>query len=292
MSQVQKARVRRLGLRSLDAVKARLGIRALTSCVEHLTCHHRAEVLGQSIAGQRLRLQVTLDAALDEQTRDHLRAPLTLLGKAAGLQESLAEPQHALLRTMVERHLLSAGSDSLQIVDTARSLVAAGQLQQLPALQPQLEHAVHALGEATRMAHHQLAQVEQAVVAERTARSLEALGYRVRQKARHADILVRGVKGDVSVAAQISADGGLDVDLAGFENTTCQEALAQFNREIEQRGIGLDDRVTAFHGRKDGGVLAQCAALELAGDDNPLVGQGSRRQRRLVQLQRLRQRLS
>ena len=67
--------------------------------------------------------------------------------------------------------------------------------------------------------------------------------------------------------------GEVEMDLAGFEGRSCEEEIGRIKEAFRERGISLRVTKSDFHGREEGGSLAQEAAKELP--FNPLTEQSS-----------------
>jgi hypothetical protein len=123
-----------------------------------------------------------------------------------------------------------------------------------------------------------------------TIKSLKAIGYQVRVKSIGSNLLIRGKKQDLSIAAQVTQKGELHIDMAGFEGDLCTKELDRLKDELSRYGIEFELIKRKYHGKKDGGVLAQSAEKEIPFDSNALQNntkEKSIRNQRIKQLNHL-----
>jgi len=292
MSTFQLARVPKLRLSSLDDVKAKLGLSKIIDYSEHLTCKDRALALGEQIKKHLL----TLDSKIEKLDSVKLGIPehsLETLRRAVSLQEALNGQGFSLLRTVVERKLSQEGhTETLNIIHEAHKLLETSRWDGLEKIQPKLEDALSCLTKLTQEAHTDLSKIEIDVLTHKTTESLTALGYQVKRKVNKGGVLMRGIKKDLSIAAHVTSEGELHIDLAGFEGASCKWELERLNEELKKRGIQLEIRSSLYHGKKGGGVLAQEAEQNLPRDINPpqaVKHQKSNRRHHLNNLRRMRQ---
>lgn len=297
MSSAQTARVPKLRLLSLDEVKERVGITQLEGYTEHITCKERVVALGATIKKHLQQVDAKLEK-LDSVKNSLSLKSLDTLRKTISLHEALNEQSSSLLKCVVDHQLQGENSvKSLHLIRSAQQFLEKGMVESLVAIQPRLEQALDALAKSTQTAHLELARIEQDVLISKTTESLSALGYSVKKKSTKNGLLVRALKNDVSIAAQITPDGDLHIDMAGFEGGVCKQELDKLNRELTNRGVGFEVAYTRYHGKKSGGVLAQEAEKELPADFNPLA-QGTEKKKQqkgnrlpLLHLQRRKQRV-
>ncbi|MEW6418372.1 MAG: hypothetical protein AB1480_09660 [Nitrospirota bacterium] len=291
MSEYQIIRVPRLRLRSLLAIKEKLDMKEL-SCLnvdfEYLTSQERTRSLGESIS-RYLRVS-SQDSNKLRETNPQIRRTIDFMSKAISLEKALSEEKHLLLHSMVTRTL---SSKDMITLNNSKEFLKTGNMIRLSTMKVDAENLLQKLTEAVKSAHQKLEEAEREVLAEKTIESLTAIGYRVKSKPVGADLLIRGKKQDLSIAAQITQKGELHIDMAGFEGGLCRKELNRLNGELSNRGIDFEVIKRQYHGKKGGGVLAQRAEKEISVEFNPLqrilVKENSRekRNRRIMQLRHL-----
>lgn len=291
MSTYQRAKVRKLRLRSLEDIKAKLDIRELSSAnfaTECLTATDRVSELGKSISSHLSNLNSTIQ----EIRRNNPLSSGTVeaAAKIVSLHEALKEDKHQLLKTMFDRTL---SSQDINTINLASNYLKTGDLTGLSMISTGVESLLTQMNSGVRTAHTEISKAERDVLREKTTEVLTVLGYQVKSKTRGEDILIRGKKQDLSVAAQIK-NGELSTDMAGFEGGACTGELHRLNEELSRQGIVLSDIHSEYHGKRDGGVLAQEAAKEVPFEFNPLQEKSSTDSKdhikRLMGLNRLRRR--
>lgn len=291
MSTYQRAKVRKLKLRSLEDIKAKLDIRELSSAnfaTECLTTNERVTSLGESISCHLSALNGTIKEL-------QINNPLTsgtvdAAAKIVSLHEALGEDKHGLLKNMFDRTLSSKDIDTINL---ASNCLKTGDLIGLSMISTGVESLLTKMNSGVRTAHTEISKAERDVLREKTTEVLTVLGYQVKSKTKGEDILIRGKKQDLSVAAQIK-NGELSTDMAGFEGGACKGELHRLNEELARQGIVLSDIHSEYHGKRDGGVLAQEASKEIPFEFNPLQEKSSTDSKdhikRLMGLNRLRRR--
>ncbi len=265
MSTYTSASIPVLALVSLAAVAGRLALRSANrgKSAEHLTAKKRARAFGESLHRNLNGLRARSGAKASPRAAPQPAA----WEKAVGLSRSLSEPRFAMMKELVDRRL---SVTERRIVDSALSAHANRESGGLAALRGEADALFAKLNEAVKSAHLELMQAEQEVIAEKTGESLRTLGYEVKSKSRAAGALIRGKKRDVSIAAEISEGGELQIDMAGFEDGACRQELSALRDELQKQGINIEAAHSVFHGKKEGGVLARQAERELASEFNPL----------------------
>jgi len=295
MSTFRLISVPSLRLQSLGDVQTRLGIEQDdVHDEEHLAGHERVRQLGRDIRSRVQDFNDRLARVDDIEEGSPLQQAAVALARASSVQEALVDANQPLLSQVASRHLQNQGAN-LQVIDEARALLESGATESLPTLAPQLETAVEQLNTASQAAHRELLQAESEVLADKTTDSLEALGYDVRMKQLQDGLLVRGLKEDLSIVAQVDEQGALNVDAAGFEGTECEAELDRLSAELERRGVTVAIEEAVFHGKPQGSVLTEKASdLLPKGDFNPLKEEvqedDGRRERRRKQLLKRQQR--
>ncbi|MBI5410303.1 MAG: hypothetical protein HZA14_13150 [Nitrospirae bacterium] len=259
MSEYTEFRVPAMSLNSLEAVKDRLEVKELTcSGAEHLTCKERVSGLGESISERFTALNgseaIKMCSGFDG---------METIVKALSLKDALLEERHQLIGALVERTILHA---DIEVLEASKKMLSLGDVKGLSAHMPEIEGVFQRLSASVKNAHLRIAAAEKDVIVEKAAESFAAIGYDVRTKNRGKEVLISGAKDDFSIAAKVTDDGGLHIDMAGFEGGTCKVESERLFSELSRRGIGLSVLKSQHHGKKEGGVLANEVAVEF----NPL----------------------
>jgi len=241
--------------------------------IELACCQERVDGLGRSISAHLHSINFGLRAS----SADFSKSPkMNNLAKAVSLYEALQEKEHAILGVLTTTALLP--SEKIVLEESRLSLIQ-GRIPE--SLTRQGETLLNHLTTAVKSAHDRISLAQKEVVLEKTRETLNTLGYDVRLKSRQSGLLLRGVKQDLSIAAEISKTGTLSLDLAGFEGGACSGELGMFVQKLEQAGIVMENAQKTHHGKKEGGILAQDAAKEIP--FNPLQ---NNHQKRLFALSR------
>jgi len=293
MSTYQRAKVRKLRLRSLEDIKAKLDIRELSSAnfaTECLTTNERVNALGDSISCHLSDLNITIKEL--QRNNPLTSGTVEAAAKVVSLHEALAEDKQHLLQTLVNRTLTSKDIDTINL---ASNYLKAGDVNGLSMISTGVETLLNKMNNGVRTAHSEITKAETEVLSEKMAESLNAMGYQVKSKSRGGERLIRGKKKDLSVAARITG-GELSTDMAGFEGGACKDELKRLNEELSRKGIVLGDIHSEYHGKRDGGVLAQEASKEIPFEFNPLQEKTSSDSKehikRLMGLNHLRRRIN
>lgn len=296
MSTYQASRAS-FSLESLTEACDRLNLQTLDTSCEQGLGDQRVATLGESLQEHR-EIFEQAKRQLDASDLAKLDETLDTLGNAASLRAALEQDEHALLGAATRHHLntqepSTQAREALQVIEEAGTHWAKQDLRTLEQSAPQLEDALQTLSQATEAAHEDLKQTERELLTEKTAESLQALGYQVRQKPNAGGVLIRGVQDDRSVAAQVTEGSTLHVDLAGFEGPTCEEGatcqqeMQRINEELARRGVELTVQAQNVHGKTRGDALAQEAAKKLPMTFNPLAEPSQAEDDREVQRKRL-----
>lgn len=293
MSTYQRAKVRKLRLRSLEDIKARLDIRELSSAnfpTECLTTNERVNALGESISCHLSALNITIKEL--QRNNPLTSGTVEAVAKVVSLHEALAEDKQLLLQTLVNRTLSSKDIDTIHL---ASNYLRTGDVIGLSMISTGVEALLNKMNSGVRTAHSEITKAETEVLSEKMVESLTAMGYQVKSKTRGGERLIRGKKKDLSVAARITG-GELSTDMAGFEGGACKDELKRLNEELSRKGVVFGDIHSEYHGKRDGGVLAQEASKEIPFEFNPLQEKASsdskEHVKRLMGLNHLRRRIN
>ncbi len=293
MSNYQVTKVPKMRLRSLEEIKKKLDIREL-SCshvnFEHITSEGRIRSLGESIS-QHLQ---TLNEYVNQLkgANQQIHRTIDVICKAISTKEALSEERHILLQALVTREL---SSKDVVMLNSSIEYLKTGNLVRLATIQTEAENLLQKLSKAVKSAHIRLETAEKEVLAEKTIKSLTAIGYQVKSKSMGNELLIRGEKKDLSIAAQITRNGELHIDMAGFEGEACKEELDRLNRELLRQGIEFEMAHRVHHAKKEGGSLAQRIKKEIPIEFNTLQrfiakgGNKKGRNQRIMQLKLLHQ---
>lgn len=112
--------------------------------------------------------------------------------------------------------------------------------------------------------NNKIARVEKDILKNKVLESLEELGYSTRKKVSTGNVLIKGENGDRFVAATINKNNELHIDIAGFEGNSCSNDINLIHSKLNEKGIEIDIKKQIFHGKKEGGVLAQSIKKEFA----------------------------
>ncbi len=266
MSTYQSAQVSRMRLNSLRDIAERIGLSGNYEKDELHSYSERESRFGRMISERMNYLQGVEIGSLTEVEEGKNEWLL----KAVSLVDVLQSNENLVLNKLVEKKLNEENNKSLELIQKARTALNNGDLRTLKALGSELKHSVLDLGNIARESHQLLGSVEKTIIKEKTIQSLQNLGYEVNAKTMKKTTLIRGLKGEVSIAAQIGSKGELEIDMAGFDGTTCKNELNRLSAEIEKQGIVLSIKQQINHKRKRGGKLALLAKTELGNTYNPI----------------------
>jgi hypothetical protein len=293
MSNYQITRIPKMRLRSLEAIKGKLDMREL-SCsdvnFEHITSQERIMSLGESISRHLHTLNKDVNKL--KGTNQQIHRTIGVISKAISTRRALSEERHILLQSLVTRTL---SSKDIVTLNSSIEFLKTGNLIRLATMQAEADNLLQKLSKTVKTAHLKLAAAEKEVLAEKTIESLTSIGYQVKSKSIGNELLIRGKKQDLSIAAQITKNGELHIDMAGFEGGACKGELDRLNEELLKQGIGFEITDRVYHGKKEGGVLAQKIKKEITIEFNPLqstidkAGNKKGRNQRVMQLKRLHQ---
>lgn len=101
--------------------------------------------------------------------------------------------------------------------------------------------------------HETLCRVEHEAVLSTIAESLEGLGYRVEQQEEQ----LRALQGPTCIWVQGDTLGGVQVDLSGFSGIACMHEMQRLETELGKRGLAVERTSSQYHGRPEGGAVAQ-----------------------------------
>lgn len=296
MSEWQAARIPRLRLVSFEPLKEALGLKGFKRPSEHLTSSARVNALGDSISEHlgNFRKNFKQLSGIKDLT---VKETITSIEKGISLTDALSEDRHSLLNALVRKELSKDGSGGLDVLKKARTMLEKNDLKSLTALHSDIDIAVSKLSKLSKEAHIKLAQVEHKVIVDKTEETMNALGYQVKKKAKKEGCLIRAKKNDLSIAARVTSEGELHIDMAGFEGGDCRKELDRLNAELSKRGIELNITKREYHGKKSGGVLIQEVEKEMAPEFNPIREPETKGKKlkshlqRLMKLSHLRQRI-
>ena len=264
----------RLRLKALNEVAKRLSLSDASLTLENrelLSCHERVDALGKTIS----RNLADIKNSMPSITSEHLVKTVALYG-------ALKEQDHVILSSIVAQGLSPREKN---LLDEGLAVLSIGDSRKILSLAPESDTLLNKLSDMVRSAHNRIALAEKDVIMEKTQDVLNALGYDVRVKSRRSGTLLRGMKNDLSIAADVSETGELSIDMAGFEGGACSKELDLFMGKLKDSGIMIQHPEGIFHGKKEGGVLAQEAAKEIP--FNPLK-KDNRRQLLAMSRQRTR----
>lgn len=292
MSEYQIIRVPRLRLKSILEVKEKLNMKEL-SCLsesfEYLTSVERVRSLGESISSY-LKTS-SKDLNILSATNTQIGETINIITKAISLEKALSEERHLILNSMTTRIL---SSKDMIMLNNLKESIKTGNTLRLSSMQSVAEKLIQRLTEAVKSAHQRLEEVEREVIVENTIESFKAIGYQVKRKPVGSDLLIRGKKRDLSIAALITQKGELHIDMAGFDGGACRDEMNRVSEELLKRGIDFEVIKRQYHGKKGGGVLSQKVEREISFEFNPLQRilvkekSGEKYNRRIMQLRHLR----
>lgn len=260
MSEYSSTRAR-LTLRSLDELKERLGMREISCDVRYLASDERISSLGKVISRNMEGFAATNPAACSKKN------VMENLTKAASLKDALEEKEFVFLREAAGR-MISARD--LGTIDEAKGLMKTGDVAHLSAMEGDIASVLANLSSAVRQAHSVLTATEKKVVSEMALRSLAEMGYEARIKERGNELLIRGIREDLSIAMRVTEKNELNMDMAGFTGGSCTGELDRLNETLRKHGIDCETIERVHHGKKEGGVLAQEVIREVPFSFNPL----------------------
>lgn len=116
--------------------------------------------------------------------------------------------------------------------------------------------------------NNKITSVEKDILKNKVLESLEELGYSTRKKVSSGNILIKGENEDRFVAATINKNNELHIDIAGFEGNSCSNDINLIHSKLNEKGIEIDIKKQIYHGKKEGGVLAQSIQKEFAQSSN------------------------
>lgn len=116
--------------------------------------------------------------------------------------------------------------------------------------------------------NNKISSVEKDILKNKVLESLEELGYSTRNMVSTGTVLIKGESGDRFVAATINKKNELHIDIAGFEGNTCSNDINLIHSKLNEKGIDIDIKKQIYHGKKEGGVLAQSIQKEFAQSSN------------------------
>ena len=265
MSKVETFEVESFQWDTIGEIQEQLNLESeVSTSEEHLSAQARESWLGDAMSAQLGRLQDELGHAEESlRASEEARGALGRLTRARCLER--AAGGQALFDEVLREELGGACEETLQRAEEA---LKQEDTEALARMEPSLDRTLSSLEEATQRAHDRLARAEQDALTRTTQDVLEHCGYEVRRKEQGSGALVRGKKKDLSVAAHLEG-GEVEMDLAGFEGRSCEEEIGRIKEAFRERGISLRVTKSDFHGREEGGSLAQEAAKELP--FNPLT---------------------
>jgi hypothetical protein len=82
-------------------------------------------------------------------------------------------------------------------------------------------------------------------------------------------IALWATRGEKTVAAVLSADGRVQMDLAGLCGIECLGELDRIRRALEERGVAMRQGRQVLHGRREGGALIRAALANGMGGVRP-----------------------
>lgn len=112
--------------------------------------------------------------------------------------------------------------------------------------------------------NNKITSVEKEILKNKVLESLEELGYSTKKKVSTGNVLIKGESGDRFVAATINKNNELHIDIAGFEGNSCSNDINMIHSKLNEKGIDIDIKKQIYHGKKEGGVLAQSIQKEFA----------------------------
>lgn len=266
MSTYQSVRVSRFRLESLDAVRERIGIGEREHYDELLAGNERVSSFGNKIQKHMKIFKQNMEK-LDEIKYKLPEDRLDKVAKTIGLNSLLAEDQNTLLRILVEKKMRIRLSNNKLSTDQNFQLSEVKHMVSDPL---KCESLLHDLSNVTKEAHEELCKAEQAVVKEKTVESLIEAGYKVRVKRGKGEYLIRGTKDLLSVAAQVTSNGEMNIDMGGFDGNNCRKELDQINNTLFRKGIIVEIQDVNYHGKKSGGVLLQKIMKEVQTVSKPV----------------------
>lgn len=273
MSTYQSAKISKFRLRSLDEIKVKLGQKDLAFSDVHPVGYERKSLLGQYIQDY----QKKLGGQLNEMSIDEGNKNTIMIKNALSLKNALNTDELKLLNSIINKNLDQSGRLALKNINLVERNLSKGRLQDKSLNKQQLNDSLNKLSELTRAAHGELMDIEREIVIEKSFESLRALGYKVMSKNLQNRTLIRGIKDDISIAAEVSCECELKIDMAGFDGRQCEETLNQLNNEYKKRGIDITISQQHYHGKKDGYVLAKESAKIMPDSSfNPLKNNTSK----------------
>lgn len=269
MSKVETFEVESFQWNSIDDIQEQLNLESeVSTSEEHLSSQARESWLGDAMSAQLGRLQEELGRAEESlQASEEALGAIGQLKRARCLER--AASQQPLFDEVLREELGGTCEETLR---RAESALKQQDAEALARMESRLDETLSSLEDATQQAHERLARAEQDALTRTTQDVLERCGYEVRRKEQGGGDLVRGKKEDLSVAAHLEG-GEVEMDLAGFEGRSCEEEMEQLKEAFRERGISLRVTKSDFHGREEGGSLAQEASEELP--FNPLTEKSS-----------------
>lgn len=253
MSTYQTARVSRFRLESLDVVREMIGAEHLSEFDEQYAGNERETSFGEKIQ-EYIRVFINNAEKLDEVNHNLPPERLDTVSKTIGLYNLLSEDENMLLRSLVEKKMTSRLSDNKLSANNDFKL---DYMENILSDPMKCESLFDDLSDAIKEAHSELCRAEQDVIKIKTMESLRELGYTIRAKQHKGEYLIRGTKDLLSVAAQITADGEMNIDMGGFDGKSCVKEMERINNILNRKGIGIDVLYMRYHGKKSGGVLLQ-----------------------------------
>ncbi|HDH98548.1 MAG TPA: hypothetical protein ENF70_05400 [Deltaproteobacteria bacterium] len=102
-------------------------------------------------------------------------------------------------------------------------------------------------------AHKKLIGAETQVLRQNLKDSVEASGYQLSEREGN----IRATKGTTCIWMEFTDRGEMSLDASGFSGLSCQKEISALETQLSQRGIVLQRKSSHFHGRPEGGDVAQ-----------------------------------
>jgi len=249
MSEYTRVRPR-IKVKSLEDIKTRLGLRELTLSEVYLSCDERIDTLGNVISSYMKDIQAKSKAVFLEDIKDH--EVFQNASKVASLSQSLSENRFSILRELTERNM---NSGQRKTVDKIREFMISNNIKGLSYMSREISTALGDITQAVKKAHTDMANTERDIVKEKMISVLSGEGYDVSLKTKQTELLLRGKHKDLSIVVSLGCSGAVEIDLAGFEGSTCATQLTKLKQGLRNEGIELEVIETVHHGKRDGGSL-------------------------------------
>jgi len=247
MSQYESISVPKYKFKRVNEVAFALGIRPIQASNVHHTKKERESTFIKSIA-QNAKLFISqINTSCNKLSDSTINKSMRLFA----LKKSLMSDDNTIVKEVVIKENILDNTPE-QLINKINILNSSSPITDIQYFDKVLSDELEKTTKAIHDANIKISFVENEILKKETIISLKGLGYKVKEYTIGNEILIRGIKNDLSIVAQIDKYNEMQVDMGGFEGNSCVTELKKFHVALKDRGIEIDVNHSEVHDKKAG----------------------------------------